>query len=88
MNRLIADYNRLHTLAYFVISQSKEDQSALFTHLLAMRFRFWLATVQVEFRYGLCYLGARSISLSNILTQVESLSKIALSPVAKALLVN
>lgn len=88
MNRLIVDYNRLHTLAYFVISQCKEDQSALFTDLLSMRFQFWLATVQVEFRYALCYLGANSVSLTDILTQVDSLSKIALTPSAKALLVS
>jgi hypothetical protein len=88
MNRLIVDYNRLHTLAYFVISQSTEDQSVLFTHLLSMRFRFWLATVQVEFRYALCYFGANSISLAEILTQVDSLSKIALTPSAKAFLIS
>ncbi len=88
MNRLILDYNRLHTLANFVISQSPEDHSKLFTQLIYMRLRFWLATLQVEFSYLLCRVGAPSISTSSVLKHLEEISKIALVPPAKSLLVN
>jgi hypothetical protein len=88
MNRLVVDYNRLHTLANFVVSQSTEDQSQLFARLLALRFRFWLSTMQVEFSYLLCRLGGKSVSLGHILQQMEDISKIALCSPAKELLVN
>ncbi len=88
LNRLIADYNRLHALAYFVISQGAEDQSELFAHLLGLRFQFWMATVRVEFSYFLCLLGSNSLSVTELLKPVEGVSKIALLPPAKAMLVN
>jgi len=88
LNRLVVDYNRLHTLASFVVSQSSEDQSRLFAQLLSLRFQFWLSTMQVEFSYLLCRLGARSVSIGGILQQMEEISKIALCSPAKQLLVN
>jgi len=88
LNRLVVDYNRLHTLASFVVSQSKEDQSTLFAQLLSLRFHFWASTMQIEFNYLLCRLGATSVSIGNILGQIEEISKIALCAPAKELLVN
>ncbi len=88
LNRLIADYNRLHTLANFVVSQSDGDHSALFARLLKLRFGFWVSTMRVEFSYTLCRFGAPSLSMGSILQQVEEISKIALLSPAKELLVN
>ncbi len=88
LNRLVADYNRLHSLASFVVSQSQDDQSKLFAQLLALRFRFWRSTMQVEFSYLLCRLGASSISIGGILQQIEDISQIALCSPAKELLVH
>ncbi len=88
LNRLIADYNRLHKLANFVVSQSQEDQSDLFARLMSMRFNFWLATLKVEFSYLLCRFGSTSISIDGILQQMEEISKIALQPAAKSILVG
>jgi hypothetical protein len=86
--RLIADYNRLHALAGFIISQSEEDQSRLYGHLISLRLRFWLATLQVEFSYQLCRLGMRSLSVSTLLAQLEQISNIAMLPPAKQLLMQ
>jgi hypothetical protein len=88
LNRLVVDYNRLHTLASFVVSQSKEDQSKLFAQLLSLRFHFWVSTMRVELSYLFCHLGARSVSTGRILQQMEEISKIALCSPAKELLVN
>ena len=86
--RLIADYNRLYLLASFVISQTAEDQSILFTKLLRMRLNFWLATFMVEFNYRLCCVGISRVSLGAILQQMEDISQIASLPAARDLLLS
>ncbi len=89
LNRLVVDYNRLQKLANFVVAKNEEeDHSALFAHLLKLRFGFWLSTARVEFSYLLCRLGAPTVSLGPILDYMEEISKLALVSPAKELLVH
>ena len=75
LNRLIVDFNRLHKLARLVISQSEEDQSALFAKLLVIRMRFWVSILQVEVSYLVCRVTARSVSVSGPLQRLEEMSR-------------
>jgi hypothetical protein len=89
LNRLIMDFNRLHTLARLIISQSPEDQSALFTQLLSLRLHFWISIVQVEFSYLLCRISSHSISVRGPIQRLEEMSRHLTSlPQSKTLLAN
>jgi hypothetical protein len=57
LNRLIADFNRLHVYARFRLSQSSEDNSALLLRLIWLRVRFSLAVMRLEFSLVLAYFG-------------------------------
>lgn len=74
LNRLIIDFNRLHTLARLIISQSSEDQSALFAKLLSIRLKFWISIMRVEVSYLLCRVTAHSISVTAPLQRLEEMS--------------
>ena len=89
LNRLIMDFNRLHELARLVISQSSEDQSALFAKLLSIRLRFWFSIMQVEVSYLICRFIAHSISVTGPLQRLEEMSLHLTSlPQSKSLLAN
>ena len=89
LNRLIVDFNRLHKLAMLVLSQSSEDQSALFSELMSLRFHFWVAIMRVEISYVVCRLGTRPVVVTDVLRQLEAMScQLALLPQAKLLLSN
>ena len=75
LNRLIVDFNRLHTLARHLISQNPQDQSALFTKLMSLRFRFWVAIMQVEFSYLLCRTGMYNISVGGPIERLEEMRR-------------
>lgn len=89
LNRLIVDFNRLHTLARHIISQNPEDQSALFTKLMTLRLRFWVAIMQVEFSYLLCRFGMQYIPVRGALQHLEEMSRhLTALPQSKTLLAN
>jgi hypothetical protein len=89
LNRLVIDFNRLHTLARLVISQNPEDQSALFGKLMSLRFRFWASILQVEFSYLLCRAGMNSISVGAPIQRLEEMSRhLTLLPQSKTLFAN
>gem|GEM_PF-1791536 len=87
LNRLIVDFNRLHTLARLVVSQSTEDQSDVFARLVSLRFRFWGAVLRVEFSYLMCRFGLRPIAVDELIRHLEAVkSQLSLLPQSKALL--
>lgn len=89
LNRLVIDFNRLHKLARLVVSQSSEDQSAVFAKLMRLRINFWAAMVRVEVSYVICRFGARPIGVSELLQQLEAMSlQIVALPSAKSLLAH
>lgn len=89
LNRLVLDFNRLHAITRFIISQSSEDQSELFTQLLLIRIRFWIAILQVEFSYLICRFFSSTISVSGPIQQLEAMSRhFAALPQSKSLLVS
>jgi hypothetical protein len=56
--RLVSDFNRLHRIGRGVIAVSAEDRSDLFSKLVWLKFRFWMALMRAEvtnllFRFGL-----------------------------------
>lgn len=89
LNNLVNDFNRLYTLARYTISQSTEDQSALFTQLLSMRLRFWVAIVQVETSYLFCRFGICQVSVGTPIRRLEEMSRYLVSlPQNRSLLVQ
>ena len=48
LHRLIADFNRLHVYARYLISQGAEDQSALVMRLVWLRVRFSATVMRLE----------------------------------------
>jgi hypothetical protein len=75
LDRLIADFNRLHRLARLVISQGSEDQSRLFAQLLALKVRFSLSILQVEISYLICRFSAHAVSVRTPIQRLEEMSR-------------
>ncbi len=74
LNRLILDFNRLHRFAVVVVSHTEGDNSHLLTRLIRLRLRFSLAVFQVEFCYLLCRLRFRSMSVGNLLANLDEMA--------------
>lgn len=74
LNRLIIDFNRLHTAARFLLAQSSEDHSDLALHLIWVKVRFSMAVVRVEGSYLLCYFGLRSLAVRALISHLEEMS--------------
>jgi hypothetical protein len=74
LDRMIADFNRLHTLARFVLAQSSEDRSDLVGRLLWLRVRFGLTVLRVQFTYRLYWLGVPSFSVTILIRYLEEMT--------------
>jgi hypothetical protein len=74
LNRLVADFNRLHKVAIIVVAQTNKDNSEVFMRLIKLRLRFSLTVLQVEFSYLLCRLGAGSLSVGALLAQFDEMA--------------
>lgn len=72
--RIVTDFNRLHTVAKIVISQSREDQSELLNRLVWVKIRFSIAALRAEFSYYLCQAGLCSLPARNLIKELETLS--------------
>jgi hypothetical protein len=55
LHRLIADFNRLHVYARYLLSQSEEDQSAFLLRLVWLRLRFSFTVLRLELSLCLAY---------------------------------
>ncbi len=74
MNRLIGDFNRLHAVARFLISQGSEDRSDVAGQLILLRLRFSISVLRVEASYLLCRFGWGSLAIGNLITRLEDMS--------------
>jgi hypothetical protein len=74
LNRLIADFNRLHAVARFLVIQGTEDRSETLKQLIWLRVRFSVAVLRVEANYVLCRFGWRALALGNLIARLEDMS--------------
>lgn len=72
--RMVSDFNRLHTAAKIVLSQSEEDQSQLLNQLIWVRMRFSFAVLRAELSYYLCQLGLQTLPVRGLINELETLS--------------
>lgn len=74
LNRLIADFNRLHAVARFFVSQDTEDRSGALKQLIWLRLRFSVSVLRVEASYLLCRFGNRALALGSLIARLEDMS--------------
>jgi len=74
LDRLIVDFNRLHTVARMVVAHGQEDQSHLMGHLIWIKAGFFLAVMQAELSYALCCIGFRSLAARAMILRLEEMS--------------
>jgi len=74
LHRLIADFNRLHVYARYLISQGAEDQSGLVTRLVWLRVRFSATVMRLELSLFLAYFGFRPRLVSRAIAQLDEMS--------------
>jgi hypothetical protein len=74
LNRLIGDFNRLHAVARFLVSQGSEDRSDVAAQLILLRLRFSMSVVRVEASYLMCRFGWRALAIGNLIARLEDMS--------------
>jgi hypothetical protein len=74
LNRLIADFNRLHMIARLLLSRSQDDQSDVLKNLIWLKVRFSLTILRVELNYVLCCFGSRTLGARAAIAQLEEMS--------------
>jgi len=74
LNRLIGDFNRLHAVARFLVSQGSEDRSDVAGQLIVLRLRFSVSVLRVEASYLMCRFGWRSLAIGNLIARLEDMS--------------
>lgn len=74
LNRLILDFNRLHTAAKILLAHGHEDRSDLVTRLIWLKVKFSGAVLHAEFSYALCHLGFRSLAVQAMILRLEEMS--------------
>jgi hypothetical protein len=74
LNRLIADFNRLHTCTRLAISQTKEDHSDVLLRLVVLRLSFSVTVLRVEASYLLCRFGFRPLDIGSLILRLEEMS--------------
>jgi hypothetical protein len=74
LNRIIADYNRLHAAARVLIAETQHDQSDAIRRLFSLRFKFGLAVFRAEANYLLCCVGFRTLGARTLVLRLEELS--------------
>lgn len=74
MNRLIADYNRLHAAARMLLAATSEDHSEMMAHLIRLRVNFSITVFRAEADYLLCCAGYRTIAVRALILRLEELS--------------
>jgi hypothetical protein len=71
---LIADFNKLHATARFLVAHSVEDRSDLATRLISIQWSFKLNVMKVYFQFLLCHLGSRTVDVHTLLGALEAIS--------------
>ena len=75
LNRLISDFNRLHTYARFLLARTEEDHSDLLMRLIWLKVRFSLTVLRVELRYLACCLGYYPLVTGSLISRLEEMSQ-------------
>ncbi len=74
LNRLIADFNRLHAYARYLITQSQEDQSGLLGRLVWLRLRFSFTVLRVEASLLFAYVGCKPRVVSQAIARLDEMN--------------
>jgi hypothetical protein len=74
LNRLIVDFNRLHTTARLLLAHSPQDQSELMSRLIHIKVGFAVAVVRAELNYSACCLGYRSLAARAVIARLEEMN--------------
>jgi hypothetical protein len=74
MNRLIADFNRLHAWARGLAVNAQGDNSALLGRLVKLKLSFSVAVFRAEANYLLCCLGYRTLGVRTLLLSLEEMT--------------
>lgn len=74
LNRLIVDFNRLHTAACMLLAVAPDDRSELAVRLVSLKLRFTLAVVHAQASYVLCCAGSRSLAVRGLISRLEEMS--------------
>lgn len=74
MNRLVTDYNRLHTAARFLIASRSHDQSDAMLRLILLKMNFTAVVCRAEINYLLCCVGFRTLEVRALVVRLEDLS--------------
>jgi hypothetical protein len=74
LQRLILDFNRLHTVARVALAQSPDDQSALVMRLVWLKVRFSMTVLRVQFSYVFCFLGFPSLDVRSLIQRLEEMN--------------
>ena len=75
LNRLIADYNRLHAAARLLLAETQQDQSEAIQRLISLKLKFALAVFRAEANYLLCCVGFRTLGARTLVLRLEQLSE-------------
>ena len=73
-NRLILDFNRLHSVALLLLAQCDQDQSKVMSRLMRLKAKFFFAVVQAEMSYALCCFGFRSLAVRAMILRLEEMN--------------
>jgi hypothetical protein len=74
LNRLIADFNRLHVYARYLITQSQMDQSNVLAGLVWLRIRFSFTVLRVEASLLLAYVGYQPHVVSQAIARLDEMN--------------
>lgn len=74
LNRMIADYHRLHAVARLLLAEASYDRSDVLLRLVMLRLNFSAAVARAEGNYLLCCLGFRTLEVRALLVRLQELS--------------
>jgi hypothetical protein len=74
LHRLIADFNRLHVYARYLITQSRLDQSNVLARLVWLRVRFSFTVLRVEASLLLSYFGYQPRVVSQAIARLDEMN--------------
>ena len=74
LHRMIADFNRLHFVARFILANNQEDHSELLKQLVWIKIRFSFSVARAEFSYLLCRVGVQTLPTRSLIRGMEEMS--------------
>lgn len=74
LNRLIVDFNRVHTAARVLVAHGEQDRSNLVGRLVLLKLMFSVAVLKAEFSYLGCCVGVGSLAAHAAILRLEEMS--------------